>query len=715
MCRQRRTRCGNDVPTRLPPSAPSSLSVTVVGTTVSLSWSAATDDVGVVRYDVYRGTSAGFTPTSANRIAQPSSTLYTDSGLVAGGYYYKVTAEDAAGNVSGASNEVTATIPDTTPPSAPSGLSASMLGTTVSLSWSASTDDVGVAKYDLYRGTSAGFTPSVGNRIAQPVGTSYADSGLAVGTYYYKVAAEDAAGNISGPSNEVSANVADTTPPSAPANLAASIVGTTVNLSWSASSDNVGVLRYNLHRGTSAGFTPTTANRIAQTGSTLYSDIGLAAGTYYYKVTAEDAAGNLSPPSNEVSALIPDTTPPSAPTNLTASGGAGQAALSWSASSDNVGVSKYDLYRSTTSGFTPSTSNRIAQPTGTSYTDTGLAAGTYYYKVAAEDAAGNLSGASNEAPASVTGGSISVSITSPTGGAVSGVQTVSATASASQGVAGVQFKVDGQNLGVEVTSAPFSVSWDTRAELNSSHTLTAVARDTVGNTVSSAPDAVTVSNAGVSATGLQAAYAFDDGPLSNTALDSSGNYRTATLAGATWSIAGRYGGSVSLNGTSSEVDPPTLGTFYKTGFTLEAWVYKQTTKVDAAVVGTWTSGQNGGPMIWVDHLTGHYRLTLGTTFSSYLDSGQSPVIGRWQYVAATYDGSTARIYIDGNLAASTTYTANVGDSNTWRIGAYGSTAGGFFDGLVDNVRIYSRALSASEIQTDMASRVQPDMTPPTVS
>ena len=53
----------------------------------------------------------------------------------------------------------------------------------------------------------------------------------------------------------------------------------------------------------------------------------------------------------------------------------GSAALSWGAATDNVGVSKYDVYRSTTSGFTPSVSNRIAQPTGTSYTDTGLAAG----------------------------------------------------------------------------------------------------------------------------------------------------------------------------------------------------------------------------------------------------------------------------------------------------------------------------------------------------
>ena len=54
-------------------------------------------------------------------------------------------------------------------------------------------------------------------------------------------------------------------------------------------------------------------------------------------------------------------------------------------------------------------------------------------------------------------------------------------------------------------------------------------------------------------------------------------------------------------------------------------------------------------MIWVDHINGHYRLTLGGSFGNYLDSGQTPAVGRWQHVAATYDGTTARIYIDGAL------------------------------------------------------------------
>ena len=96
-----------------------------------------------------------------------------------------------------------------------------------------------------------------------------------------------------------------------------------------------------------------------------------------------------------------------------------------------------------------------------------------------------------------------------------------------------------------------------------------------------------MSNAGVSTSGLRAAYGFDDGS-GTTAVDSSGNNNTATVVGGGWT-SGQFGGAVSLNGTTNEVDPPALGTFYKTGFTLEAWVYKQSAKIDVGVVGSWTA------------------------------------------------------------------------------------------------------------------------------
>src|SRR5690606_22198367 len=76
---------------------------------------------------------------------------------------------------------------DTAAPSTPGTPAASADGSTVNLTWSASTDNVGVTGYSVYRGTSAGFTANAASRIADVTGTSYADGGLAAGTHFYKV------------------------------------------------------------------------------------------------------------------------------------------------------------------------------------------------------------------------------------------------------------------------------------------------------------------------------------------------------------------------------------------------------------------------------------------------------------------------------------------------------------------------------------------------
>jgi hypothetical protein len=96
----------------------------------------------------------------------------------------------------------------------------------------------------------------------------------------------------------------------------------------------------------------------------------------------------------------------------------------------------------------------------------------------------------------VDGTAPTVTMSAPTSGAnVSGSVTVSATASDNVGVAGVQFRLDGVNLGAEDTSSPYSITWDTTTSTNASHTLTAVARDAVGNTTTSLGRTVTVNNA----------------------------------------------------------------------------------------------------------------------------------------------------------------------------------------------------------------------------
>ena len=188
-----------------------------------------------------------------------------------------------------------------------------------------------------------------------------------------------------------------------------------------------------------------------------------------------------------------DTTPPTAPGSLAATGGLQQVGLSWTAATDDVGVARYAVHRSTSAGFTPSEANRIGQPIGTSYTDIGLPAGTYYYRVTARDAAGNVGPASGEASATATVDTTAPTIeVDPLGSVVSGPVTVTATGDDDQGLVGVQFKLNGQNLGAEDRTSPYSVPWDTRGEVNGTHVLSAVARDGAANSTTSAPAPVTV-------------------------------------------------------------------------------------------------------------------------------------------------------------------------------------------------------------------------------
>ncbi|PYC66999.1 glycoside hydrolase, partial [Streptomyces tateyamensis] len=122
--------------------------------------------------------------------------------------------------------------------------------------------------------------------------------------------------------------------------------------------------------------------------TTSYTDTGLTAATaYQYTASAYDAAGNTSPSSAPVTGTTSgggggDTTPPSTPAGLTVTGTtAGSVSLSWSAATDNVAVTGYNVYRNGT---------KVGTATTTSYTDTGLTAATaYQYTVSAYDAAGN--------------------------------------------------------------------------------------------------------------------------------------------------------------------------------------------------------------------------------------------------------------------------------------------------------------------------------------
>jgi chitodextrinase len=148
---------------------------------------------------------------------------------------------------------------DTQAPTAPASLSATAAGTSqINLSWSASTDNVGVAGYRIERCQNAGCSNFAQIASTTVTGTTFSDTGRQAATSYtYRVRAADAAGNLSGYSPNSSAttqSTADTQPPSAPASLTASATSTSqINLSWTASTDNVGVTGYRIERCQGAG------------------------------------------------------------------------------------------------------------------------------------------------------------------------------------------------------------------------------------------------------------------------------------------------------------------------------------------------------------------------------------------------------------------------------------------------------------------------------
>ncbi|MEO5823311.1 MAG: DUF4082 domain-containing protein [Vicinamibacteraceae bacterium] len=198
---------------------------------------------------------------------------------------------------------------------------------------------------------------------------------------------------------------ADTTAPTAPATLTATASGSTqIALSWSAATDNVGVTGYRVERCT--GSACTAFAEVGTTTATIYSSTGLTASTKYrFRVRAVDAAGNAggySPRRTATTSASSDTTAPTAPGTLTATAqSATQIALSWSAATDNVGVSGYRVERCT--GASCTTFAQIATPTTTTYSDTGVTASTtYVYRVRAVDAGGNLGPYSTTVSAATT-------------------------------------------------------------------------------------------------------------------------------------------------------------------------------------------------------------------------------------------------------------------------------------------------------------------------
>ena len=287
--------------------------------------------------------------------------------------------------------------PDTTPPSAPTGLSA-----TRGQRQPDRPELDGLNRQCRRRRLPGGALPGHGLHELHPGGHAHDSHASATPAWRPRAPTATRSGRSMPPATSVAIRpsptattpTVDTTPPSAPTGLTATAVsGSRIDLSWTASTDNVGVAGYRVERCQGAGCTNFTQVGTPTTAS--FSDTGLApSSTYRYQVRAVDASGNLSAYSAIATATTPaaaDTTPPSAPTGLSATAlSTTRIDLNWTASTDNVGVTGYRVERC--QGNNCTNFAQVGTPTATTYSSTGLQANTNYrFRVRAVDAAGNLS------------------------------------------------------------------------------------------------------------------------------------------------------------------------------------------------------------------------------------------------------------------------------------------------------------------------------------
>jgi len=280
------------------------------------------------------------------------------------------------------------------------------------------------------------------------------------------------------------------------------------------------------------------------------------------------------------------------------------------------------------------------------------------------------------------------------------------TAADNVGVVGVQFKVDGTNVGGEDTSAPYAATWNSATVPNGAHTVTAVARDAAGNVTTSASVSVTVSNA-APPSGLVAAFGFDEGSGA-AVVDASGLGNNGSVSGAAWSTSGRYGGALLFDGVDDSVAVPDASSLDLTNnLTLSAWVRPTALsgwrtvllkeRPGSQAYSLYGASESPRPSGW---------LIIGSAEQQVLSPSALPV-NAWSHLAFTYDGSWMRLFVNGVEVISQPQTGSASvTSGVLRIGG-NSIWGEYFAGAIDEVRIYNRALTAAQLQGDMAAPVTP--------
>lgn len=277
------------------PGAPTAVQATATGNTLNLTWGAPTSGAAPTGYTLIARLSAGAAPLLTVPLGTTGSFVATAPN---GTFLLSLIASNASGT-GPESATVSVTFPGgvVAPPAAPTGLTVNVSGSTATFAWNAPSSGGAPAGYVLLAGTTPNFaTPFAALPLAPS--TSVAVPGVPAGTFYVRVAAQNA-GGTSAASNEVTLSVAGATAPGAPA-LSASASGATVTASWTPGSGGAPT-GYTLSASVTPGGAPIVSVPLGGTSATFTN---VPSGTYYLRITAGNAAGT-SPASNQVTVTVP--------------------------------------------------------------------------------------------------------------------------------------------------------------------------------------------------------------------------------------------------------------------------------------------------------------------------------------------------------------------------------------------------------------------------